>query len=294
MSYFDVFKGVPNSAIIGSVVVGVVVAFLVGRFLLSSSSTGDKPQQKGKKGKRKVALDPEEYQRFALKEKKDITHNTHIYRFALHHEDEVLGLPIGKHMSFRAVVDGKEVYRPYTPISSDDDKGYFDLMIKVYPQGKMSQHIDHLKIGDTIEVKGPKGQFDYQPNMKRHIGMLAGGTGITPMLQIINAILKNPADKTKISLIFGNVLEEDILLREQLEGLAEKRSDQFSLFHVLNKPPEGWTHGVGFVSAEMIKEHLPPPGDDNLVLMCGPTPMNNAMAGHLKSLNYDECMCFTF
>ena len=74
--------------------------------------------------------------------------------------------------------------------------GYFDLMIKVYPQGKMSQHIDHLKIGDTIEVKGPKGKFHYQPNMKAQLGMLAGGTGITPMLQIINgelrSLLQNP------------------------------------------------------------------------------------------------------
>ena len=48
-----------------------------------------------------MALDPDEYQRFALKERKDITHNTHIYRFALHREDDVLGLPIGQHMSFR-------------------------------------------------------------------------------------------------------------------------------------------------------------------------------------------------
>jgi len=292
----DLLKNVSSTTIIGSVVVGVVVAFLIGKFLLGGDKKDDSKEKKEKeKGKKRVvALDSSRYQRFALKEKKEITHNTRIFRFALHKEDDVLGLPIGKHMSFRAIIEDKEVLRPYTPISSDDEKGYFDLLIKVYPQGKMTQYMDHLKIGDNIEVKGPKGKFDYKPNMKGSIGMLAGGTGLTPMLQIINAVFKNPDDKTKISLIFGNVLEEDIILREQLEGLVEKHADRFSLYHVLNKPPEGWTQGVGFVSADMIKAHLPAPGSDTLILLCGPTPMNNAMLGHLQSLSYAESMYFVF
>ena len=42
-----------------------------------------------------------------------------------------------------------------------------------------------LAIGDTINARGPKGQFNYTPNMCREIGMIAGGTGLTPMLQVI-------------------------------------------------------------------------------------------------------------
>lgn len=49
----------------------------------------------------------------------------------------------------------------------------------------MSQYIDHLNVGDLLEVRGPKGQFSYKPNMTKHMCMLAGGTGITPMLQVI-------------------------------------------------------------------------------------------------------------
>jgi len=82
------------------------------------------------------------------------------------------------------MVDGEEVVRSYTPSSSNSDKGFFDLVIKVYPKGKMSQFIDKLKIGESIDVLGPTGRFEYEKNKFKHIGMLAGGTGITPMLQV--------------------------------------------------------------------------------------------------------------
>jgi cytochrome-b5 reductase len=53
------------------------------------------------------------------------------YRFALPSPSDVLGLPIGQHISVQAVINGKEIMRSYTPTSSDDDLGHFDLMIKV-------------------------------------------------------------------------------------------------------------------------------------------------------------------
>lgn len=135
-----------------------------------------------------------------------------------------------------------------------------------------------MKIGDTIKVRGPKGQMVYRPGLVREFGMIAGGTGITPMLQIIRAILKNPADRTKISLIFANVNEDDILLRSELEKLAEEEKERFKLYLVLNNPPaEGWTGGVGFVTEAIIKEHCPKPAKDIKILMCGPPPMISGM-----------------
>lgn len=107
--------------------------------------------------------------------------------------------------------------------------------------------------------------------------MIAGGTGITPMLQIIRAALKNPNDRTKISLIYANVNPEDILLRKELDDLASKHADRFSVFYVLNNPPTPWDGGVGFVSKEHIKDSLPPTSDDIKVLLCGPPPMMTAM-----------------
>jgi NAD(P)H-flavin reductase len=53
------------------------------------------------------------------------------YRFALPHPQDVLGLPIGQHISVQATIAGKNITRNYTPTSSDDDVGYFDFLIKV-------------------------------------------------------------------------------------------------------------------------------------------------------------------
>lgn len=97
----------------------------------------------------------------------------------------------------------------------------------------------------------------YTPGLVRRFGMIAGGTGITPMLQIIRAIIRGRPrsggkDTTEVDLIFANVNEEDILLREDLDALAAE-DDKFRVYYVLDKPPESWDGGVGFVSTEMIK-----------------------------------------
>jgi cytochrome-b5 reductase len=99
--------------------------------------------------------------------------------------------------------------------------------------------------------------------------MIAGGTGITPMLQIIRAALKNPGDSTKLSLIYANVNFEDILLKKELDDLAAIHADRFKVYYVLNNPPANWDGGVGFVSQEQIKEHLPPTNHDIKILLCG-------------------------
>jgi cytochrome-b5 reductase len=204
-------------------------------------------------------LKPTEFQEFKLGEKKVTSHNVAIYRFELPDPTDILGLPIGQHISLAATPKGaeKEVVRSYTPISSDENKGFFDLMVKTYPQGNISMHLDTLEIGQTMKVKGPKGAMVYTPNMCRHFGMVAGGTGITPMLQIIRAIIRGRPrhggnDKTQVDLIFANVNPDDILLKEDLDRLA-KEDEGFRVHYVLNNPPENWTGGVGFVTADMIK-----------------------------------------
>lgn len=178
------------------------------------------------------------------------------YRFSLPKDTDILGLPIGRHISLAATIAGqpKEVVRSYTPISSDETPGYFDLLIKSYPTGNISKHMAGLKIGQTMKVKGPKGAMVYTPNMVRHLGMIAGGTGITPMLQIIRAIVRerSKGDRTEVDLIFANVNPDDILLKEDLDTLATQ-DPKFRVYYVLNNPPEGWNGGVGFVTAEMIK-----------------------------------------
>ncbi|CAH1440115.1 unnamed protein product [Lactuca virosa] len=108
----------------------------------------------------------------------------------------------------------------------------------------------------------PLGHFRYQPGQVRAFGMIAGGSGITPMFQVTRAGLENPSDKTKVHLIYANVTSDDILLKAKLEGLTSNYPDRFKVYYVLNQPPEGWKGGVGFVSKEMIQDHLPAPSFD--------------------------------
>jgi len=236
--------------------------------------------------KRAPVLDPAVWKEFPLKEKIIISHNTAIYRFALPHPDDILGLPIGQHIQVQAEINGKDIMRSYTPTSSDDDRGHFDLLIKAYEKGNISRYISLLKIGDKVRIKGPRGQFKYSPSLTREIGMIAGGTGITPMLQIIRAALKNPLDRTKLSLIYANVNPEDILLKAELDDLAAKHPNRFTVYYVLNNPPAGWKGGVGFVTKEQIEEHLPPTDSNIKILLCGPPPMITAMKKHLGELGH--------
>lgn len=245
----------------------------------------------GRSKSKPVLADPTQWQHFPLKEIQRISPNTALYRFALPSPDATLGLPIGQHISVQAEIGGKQIMRSYTPTSSDDDKGHFDLLIKTYPTGNISRHVAELKVGDKLMVRGPKGQMNYKADLALKIGMIAGGTGITPMLQIIRAAMKNPLDMTKISLIYANVNADDILLKQELDDLASQHPDRFKVYYVLNNPPPNWNGGVGFVSADMIKEHLPAPSTtmgDMKILMCGPPPMMTAMKKHLDALGYEK------
>lgn len=120
-------------------------------------------------------------------------HSNYRLRFALQSENHVLGLPVGKHILLSATINGKFCMRAYTPTSNDDDVGYFELLIKIYFKnadskfpvgGLFSQVLDSLKIGETVDVKGPIGHIIYEgkghflvnnkPKFARKIGMLAG------------------------------------------------------------------------------------------------------------------------
>jgi len=237
--------------------------------------------------KPKTALDATKWQQYKLIEKIVVSPNTARYRFGLP-RNAVLGLPIGQHVSVQAEIGGKMVQRSYTPTSSDDDRGFFELMIKSYPTGNISKYFGDLTVGDMVSIKGPKGQMRYSPDLALEIGMIAGGTGITPMLQIIRAALKNPLDITKLSLIYANVNPADILLKDELDELAKSHPERFTVYYVLNNPADSWAGGVGFVTTDMIRTHLPAPGDGKKMLLCGPPPMMTAMKKCLDDLQWEK------
>lgn len=273
-----------------------------------------------RKSKKITLEDPNTKYALKLVKKEHISHDTRRFVFALPSESHILGLPVGQHIYLSAKVGGSLVVRPYTPVTSDEDLGHMDLVIKVYfknvhPKfpdgGKMSQYLENMEIGDTIDVRGPSGLLVYQgagtfgikPDKKSaaktvkaaKVSMIAGGTGITPMLQLITDVFRNPDDKTCLSLLFANQSEDDILVRGELEALQAQHPDRFKLWYTVDRPNEGWQYSSGFVDADMIKDHLFAPSDDNLVLMCGPPPMINfACIPNLDKLGYGTEMRFAY
>ncbi|CAK6949998.1 NADH-cytochrome b5 reductase 3 [Scomber scombrus] len=274
-------------------------------------------------GKRRPAItleDPNIKYALRLIDKQIVSHDTRKFRFALPSPEHILGLPIGQHIYLSAKIDGKLVVRPYTPTSSDDDKGCVDLVVKIYfkdvnpkfPEGgKMSQYLESLKLNDVIDFRGPsgllvyksRGKFAIQPDKKsqaeiktaKHLGMIAGGTGITPMLQIITAIMKDPQDQTVCYLLFANQTEKDILLRPELEEIQANNPDRFNLWFTLDRAPDDWEYSQGFINEDMIRDHLPPPSDDSLILMCGPPPMIQfACNPNLDKVGHSNSRRFTF
>jgi len=195
-----------------------------------------------------------------------------------------------------------------------------DLVIKVYRKnvhpkfpdgGKMSQHLDKMEVGDFIDVRGPsgllvyngKGVFAIRPQKKsepvlhhvKNVNMIAGGTGITPMLQLIRAVLADAEDKTKLKLLYANQTENDILLRDELEDYRDKYPSRFSLWYTVDKSSANWQYSTGFVNDTVIKDHLYGPSDDTMVFMCGPPPMINfACIPNLDKLGYDQRLRFSY
>eukprot|EP01083_Nonionella_stella_P280421 954024_1 len=128
-------------------------------------------------------LNPRAFREHVLLEKRPFNHNSAVYRFAFDDVSQKMKMPVAGYILTRIKKDGKWVKRPYTPISDETTKGYFELLIKTYPDGAMSSHIASLKEGEALEIRGPFKKLLFRTNMKKRIGMIAGGTGITPMLQ---------------------------------------------------------------------------------------------------------------
>ncbi|KZZ97908.1 NADH-cytochrome b5 reductase [Ascosphaera apis ARSEF 7405] len=240
----------------------------------------------------------------------DISPNAKHLRFAFDDPEAISGMFTASALltKFKGPDDKAPTIRPYTSVSDESQPGYLDLVIKRYPNGPMSNHIHSLKPGDTLDFKGPLPKYPWEANKHKEIALIAGGTGITPMYQLTRKILSNPEDKTKITLVYGNVNEDDILLRKELSELENTYPQRFKVFHLLDNPPENWTQGKGHVTKELLKTVLPEPKSENIKLfVCGPPGMYKAVSGTkvspkdqgeltgiLKELGYEKDQVFKF
>ena len=226
--------------------------------------------------------EPTSYQLTAITQD---THDTKTFCFALPDEATLDMLP-GDHLYVHATIDGKTVKRPYTPSSMPGTTGYFDLTVKRYETGAISRYLHYREIGDTVLMSGPNPGGHWVDGMAKKVGFVAGGTGITPMISIIRWVLAKSLG-VELFLVFANKTEADIIFRDEWEEDVREHAT-FHCYHVLEQPPAGWSQGTGRITEDILRRHLPPPGPETVIFLCGPMPMVDHLEAILKGLGYSE------
>lgn len=251
------------------------------------TTTSDKP--------RPVFLDSRVWNKAILHSKVAVSWDTRVFTFRLDYDEQPLGLPTGQHLMIRLKdpVTRESIIRSYTPISETTKKGYCDVLVKVYYDtkeragGKMTKALDAIPIGHFVEFKGPIGKFEYlrrglctvngkERRVKRFF-MICGGSGITPIFQVLRAVMQDKQDPTTCVVLNGNRLVEDILCKEDLDVFARDNVDRCKLLYTLTQGPDDWTGLRGRIGGPLLKAHCARGAEgESLVLICGPEALEKS------------------
>ncbi|CAH0481219.1 unnamed protein product [Peronospora belbahrii] len=258
------------------------------------------------------ALHKTQWRSFPLASKQTVSSQTIKFTFKLPGK-KLLGLQIpGQHLKVRAKINGQMIERALTPTSNFSQAASFDLIVKVYPDGIMSRYFDNLTVGDTVEMLGPQGRIGYpqagmvtiggQPKLTnvRHVVMVAAGTGVAPMMQLIRAVVENSKDTAKITLVNCNHSLAHVIARTQLEPLANMFLERIKIHHVLREASEDDSRELGSVRTgkrldkAMLTELLPKVSPDVAAFHCGPPAFDEAVNTMLKDIGFSENQIFMF
>ncbi|RAH40002.1 nitrate reductase NiaD [Aspergillus brunneoviolaceus CBS 621.78] len=246
------------------------------------------------------------WSKMTLTKKTEVSWDTRIFTFQLEHDKQTLGLPIGQHLMIKVpdpASSTESILRSYTPISETSQKGTMDLLVKIYfdtptqKGGKMTTALEKLPLGSAIDCKGPTGRFEYLGHGKvlvsgkeravRSFKMICGGTGITPVFQVLRAVMQDQADPTTCVVLNGNRQEEDILCRTELDAFAAVDNQKCQIVHTLTQAPDSWTGRRGRISEDMLREFAVNDGE-SMVLVCGPEAMEKSARRILLAQGWAE------
>ncbi|KAE9549972.1 hypothetical protein FO519_006814 [Halicephalobus sp. NKZ332] len=258
----------------------------------------------------------DESRKVKLIKKEKLTHDVRLFRWKLD-EDQTLGLLPGEHVKLSSQINSKSVSRFYSPVSHPHQQGYFETITKIYGPtednpnaGLFSSFLDSLEIGSEISISGPFGQLGYltrgnfliKQKIKhfKTLAMIAGGSGLTPMLQLIRHILNEEEYPSKVYLIYTNKTSDDIIVDEELKLYAAKFPSRFYLTLVFTRQTENpqniqqglWNESYGRIDEGLLARVFPYPSDDVLTLICGPKSMNSAAKAICTSLGYSNINVF--
>jgi nitrate reductase (NAD(P)H) len=257
---------------------------------------------------RAVFLQSKIWSKAVLTKKTKVSADTKIFTFKLDHAEQTVGLPIGQHlmMRLRDPASREAIIRAYTPMSEGTDKGLLNVLVKIYYDrpdkkgGKMTQALDAIPVGHFVEFKGPVGKFEYLGNGLCTIGgkrrtvrrfiMVCGGSGITPIFQVLRAVMKDKDDKTFCLVLYGNRTETDILCKTELDAMTTGQDHKCKLQYSLSKPHEKWQGRCGRMDEKLYRDEVGPPStaSEDLVLICGPEPLEQSVKSIFTKMGWPE------
>ena len=193
----------------------------------------------------------------------------------------------GQFLTVEVTVGGEKLRRAYSLSTSPLD-GEASITVKRVKGGRVSGFInDELKEGDVLHVLGPSGSFTVETaaDARRHLVLLAGGSGITPIMSIARAVL-GAEPRSDVTLVYGNRSERDVIFREALDALAAEHGGRLRLDHVLSDPEGAWDGPRGMLDRATVQARLDALGieDDSSIeyYVCGPEPMRVAVREALE------------
>jgi ferredoxin-NADP reductase len=196
----------------------------------------------------------------------------------------------GQHYDLRLTAeDGYQAQRSYSIASAPEREGAIDLTVERIEDGEVSSYMhDVLVPGDRVEVRGPiGGYFTWEANMAEPLLLIAGGSGVVPLMSMLRhrvaANAKNPA-----SLLYSSRTFEDIIYYSELENFRAADGG-LQIFHTLTRSqPGGWSGYARRIDQDMLKEVARPLGKTVQVYICGPTLLVEAAANLLVKIGVNS------
>lgn len=204
----------------------------------------------------------------------------------------------GQYLTVILDINGKEERRSYSLCTSPFVDPFPGITVKRVKGGLVSNYLnDQIRPGKTIEIMKPLGNFtsEYHSQNNRHFVMVAGGSGITPIMGISKSVLVNEPG-SKVTLLYCSRSEEQIIFREELEKLEEKYEGRFMVIHNLSQPSGNWTGLQGRLDASKIKDVLDSTVTSGLLTnrfyVCGPEGLMDTALQTLESLGVPKDQVF--
>ena len=176
-------------------------------------------------------------------------------------------------------VPGTDEHRSYSFANAAFETGKYTFYVKILEQGAMSDYLSSgAKAGDEMTVTGPFGRFYLRP-VQRPVLMVAGGTGLAPMLSMLDTMIAQDETDQPVRLIYGANEAEELFGLEQIAGYGEQGLDIATELSIVD-PGAGWEGATGHVT-DLLRPELLNGGDCD-VYLCGPPPMIDAAEAWLS------------